>query len=566
MQKHRLTYRTIILTAVLALSTALTAQIPEKPWGYVTDATETLSESEISALNTKLREFEDETTHQIFVLVAPSLEGKDVFTTTFETAERWGIGRQGKDNGVLIALFLDDRKLRIEVGYGLEGAIPDAFANRVIQETMVPRLKDGEVYYAIFAATDRLIAATRGEEIVTVEDVAEDVPGRTSSGLSGWAMVITGSMYGLLSLIYAWLYGRTPQRGTDGTISGSNFSLDNASTEFLANHGVALFAGGIPAFVLYFILDEFGVDGMWAVSVVLLLASLVYLGILGGSRKDLKAKIRSLLDNHKSWEKLKQRFDPAQVDGMRATFGEDLEAGGLYLSSYYKQLERDVRRTLKEPEKMLHYKPEYSLRKIKEILDDEEFWQDAAGIYDSASVQKLRADSTTEYTALSEKTDAERADALYKKLRRHKASPADHFDYSRETCRERVEDFLETDRRWLKWASNSDYSKSKVNNKRKELREDWQDLLAMAPEKPETLEEMNDFYKKRIRPIDANPGAYFKKPRPVSTSTSGYSSTSSWSSSTFSSSSSSWSSSSSFGGFSGGGGGSFGGGGASGSW
>lgn len=555
---------TIIAVAALAFAASLAAQIPDKPWGYVTDTTGTLSESEISALNAKLGDFEKESTHQIFVLIAPSLEGKDVFTETFETAERWGIGREGKDNGVLVALYLNDRKLRIEVGYGLEGAIPDAFANRVIQETMVPRLKDGEVYYAVFAATDRLIAVTRGEEIVTTEDFTDESPEVRSSPLAGWMMTITGGIYGMLSLIYAWLFGRTPQRGTDGTISGTSFSFDRASTEFLANHGVALFAGGVPGFFLYFILQEFGVDGMWAVSVILILAILIYLGALGGSRKEHKAKIRALLDNHKSWEKLKQRFDPAQVARMRRTFEADMNAGGLYLSSYYGNLEKDVQRTLKEPETMLVYRADYSLGKSKEILDDTQFWEDASAVYEPQSVQKLLADSTAAYGVLMGNADAERADALYKKLRKHKTAPADHFDYSRETCRERIEEFLDTEKRWLKWMSNADYSKSKVKNKRKELRDDWQDLLAQPPEKPETLSAINDFYKKTIRAIDANPAAYFKKPRPVSTSTSTHSSTGSWSSSSYSSSSSSWSSGGSS--FSGGGGGSFGGGGASGSW
>jgi uncharacterized protein len=82
---------------------------------------------------------------------------------TVRTAEAWRVGRQKLDNGLLLFVFVKERKLRIEVGYGLEGAVPDALAKRIIDETIVPRLRQGDPAAGLEAGIDALIAATRGE-------------------------------------------------------------------------------------------------------------------------------------------------------------------------------------------------------------------------------------------------------------------------------------------------------------------------------------------------------------------------------------------------------------------
>ena len=130
---------------------------------YATDLTGTLSAAQLAELESLLASFDRSTSTQVVVLVVPTLYGDDLEEYTLRVAEKNSIGRKGKDNGVLLFAALNDRKVRIEVGYGLEGALPDALAGQIIRREIAPRFRENDYYGGIRAGVEAIMAATKGE-------------------------------------------------------------------------------------------------------------------------------------------------------------------------------------------------------------------------------------------------------------------------------------------------------------------------------------------------------------------------------------------------------------------
>lgn len=131
----------------------------------VTDLTSTLSAEQVNALEAKLTAFEAKKGSQIAVLIVPTTQPKDIAEFGIEVADLWQTGRKGVDDGVILIVAKDDRKLRLEVGYGLEGIIPDAVAKRVIAETITPFFKAGDYAGGIDAGVVQLIKLIEGENL-----------------------------------------------------------------------------------------------------------------------------------------------------------------------------------------------------------------------------------------------------------------------------------------------------------------------------------------------------------------------------------------------------------------
>lgn len=148
---------------VLTCASSFALEVPSRPERRVTDQTRTLSPGEIEALDRKLANFERETTNQIAVLLIPSLEGDSLEDYSIRLAEKWKIGQKGRDNGAILFIVKNDHKIRIEVGYGLEGALPDALAGTIIRNEIAPRFKTGQFYQGIEAGVDAIMSATKGE-------------------------------------------------------------------------------------------------------------------------------------------------------------------------------------------------------------------------------------------------------------------------------------------------------------------------------------------------------------------------------------------------------------------
>jgi uncharacterized protein len=131
----------------------------------VTDQTGTLSAADISSLDQKLAAFETRKGSQIAVLIVPTTQPEDIAQYSIRVVEQWKLGRKSVDDGVLLLVAKDDRRLRIEVGYGLEGALPDATANRIINEIITPKFKQGDFAGGIDAGVERIIKVIDGEPL-----------------------------------------------------------------------------------------------------------------------------------------------------------------------------------------------------------------------------------------------------------------------------------------------------------------------------------------------------------------------------------------------------------------
>jgi len=131
----------------------------------VTDETWTLSSEYQSALEKKLSEYEKKTSNQIAILMVSSLDGENIENFSMGVAEKTKLGQKGKDNGVLVTIAKEDRKLRIEVGYGLEGVLTDVLCNRIIEKEIKPSFKSGNFEEGISKGIDAIIGGIGGTYI-----------------------------------------------------------------------------------------------------------------------------------------------------------------------------------------------------------------------------------------------------------------------------------------------------------------------------------------------------------------------------------------------------------------
>jgi uncharacterized protein len=128
-----------------------------------TDLTGSLRPDELRALNAKLERFEQQTSNQIVVLMVRTTGDEPLEDYSLRVAEANKLGRKGRDNGVLFLIAKDDHRMRIEVGYGLEGALPDAISNQIIRNVVTPRFRSDDFYGGIDSGVDSIFAATKGE-------------------------------------------------------------------------------------------------------------------------------------------------------------------------------------------------------------------------------------------------------------------------------------------------------------------------------------------------------------------------------------------------------------------
>ncbi len=152
------------LLSVFHFSSLVSAlEIPPPPEGYVTDNAGMLSAPARQQIENGLFEFEQETSNQIVGVTFPSLEQESLEDFSIRLAEKWKAGQKLRDNGVIFLIFKEDRKMRIEVGYGLEGALPDALAGWIISQVVAPSFKQGNYDQGILNGVKAIMEATKGE-------------------------------------------------------------------------------------------------------------------------------------------------------------------------------------------------------------------------------------------------------------------------------------------------------------------------------------------------------------------------------------------------------------------
>lgn len=153
-----------ILFSLLSISILTWAEdFPERSTTIVTDYTNTLSQGQMQTLEQKLVAFNDSTSSQVAIVMLGSVGGYDISDYAVQLYNRWGIGQKAKNNGVLILVAKDDRKVFITTGYGMEGVLPDALCKRIVDRDIVPNFKLGNYYEGLDAAVNSIIGLVKGE-------------------------------------------------------------------------------------------------------------------------------------------------------------------------------------------------------------------------------------------------------------------------------------------------------------------------------------------------------------------------------------------------------------------
>ena len=213
----KLFFATIFFLFSFCVQAQIEKIIPAKPSvseGLVIDYTGTLTKLQRDALNRKLISYDDSTSSQIAVVIIQSLEGYDIAEYGLALGRKWGIGGSEFNNGVLVLIAIGDRKSRIEVGYGLEGAIPDITAKSIIDNSITPNFKEGNYYRGLDLATNDIIKAAAGEYKAPA--------GYGKKKKKGFGF---GSILGLLVLLILFGVFGSGGRGSGGTMSGAGWII-----------------------------------------------------------------------------------------------------------------------------------------------------------------------------------------------------------------------------------------------------------------------------------------------------------------------------------------------------
>jgi len=144
-------------------SGAADLQIPPPPDRWVTDTAGFLSPGTLQTLDTRLEAYAQQTGHQVIVYIGKSTEGYPIEEFAVKVFQAWKIGRKGLDDGVALFIMAEDRAVRIEVGYGLEDVLPDITAGRIINDTLIPKVRAGDADGAVSDAVSAILGAISGE-------------------------------------------------------------------------------------------------------------------------------------------------------------------------------------------------------------------------------------------------------------------------------------------------------------------------------------------------------------------------------------------------------------------
>jgi len=223
-------YRLLVLWVGSLLPVGLPAApaevIPPPPKAYFNDYVGVVSRSAATRFNAQLEQFERDTSSQIVVAIFPRMQSpSSIEDYTVRVAQSWRVGDKARDNGAVLFVFVQDRSLYLQVGYGLEGALPDALAKRIIDNEITPRFRNGDFEGGLRAGINAIIAATRGE----YQGTGATVAGRRRSGdpvLIGFVILL------IVVVVFLGILGRLKggsiyrRRGHYGgwTIGGGGFT------------------------------------------------------------------------------------------------------------------------------------------------------------------------------------------------------------------------------------------------------------------------------------------------------------------------------------------------------
>jgi uncharacterized protein len=231
----------LMLAWMLSFSAWGQKAVPEL-WNIrVHDDAHALRQETIDQLEKRLAHYEDSTSNQIAILIISSLDGESIEQYSIDVAEKWALGQKDKDNGVLLLIAVDDHKMRIEVGEGLEGVLTDAMSSRIIRNEMAPAFRRGDFDSGVTAAIDGIIKAIGGE--YKADDSIEWSPAYTK-----W--VVIGVFIWLLIMGYSFYKEFKRPGGGSSTNSGSGGSVfgSSSSSSWSSSSSGGGFSGGGGSF------------------------------------------------------------------------------------------------------------------------------------------------------------------------------------------------------------------------------------------------------------------------------------------------------------------------------
>ena len=206
-----------LLLLLLALPAWAQVAVPQLA-ARVTDLTGTLTKEQTASLEQMLQSFEARKGSQVAVLMVPTTAPEAIEQYAIRVAERWKVGRKNVDDGAILVVAKNDRALRIEVGYGLEGALNDATANRIIREVITPRFRDGDFYGGINAGVDRMLRVIDGEPLPAPASPAPQVGGGFGQSLP-ILLILAMVVGGLLRRMLGKTVGSVATGGAVGAVA-----------------------------------------------------------------------------------------------------------------------------------------------------------------------------------------------------------------------------------------------------------------------------------------------------------------------------------------------------------
>lgn len=209
----------LVLFWLLPAVGAAAQNLPPRPNPprLVNDLAHLMQPAEVEALEQKLMAYNDSTSSQIAVVTVSSLDGDEIADYAQKLYESWGIGRKGKNNGILVLVAQQEHAARIQTGYGLEGAVPDALAKRIISNVLVPAFRQNQFYAGLNRATDQLIALAKGEYKADPADAQPQGRRNGGSGPPFWLII------GILVLVFVMLRNRGGGGGPGNRGFGGGF-------------------------------------------------------------------------------------------------------------------------------------------------------------------------------------------------------------------------------------------------------------------------------------------------------------------------------------------------------
>jgi uncharacterized protein len=240
----------VLALALRVPASAADFTVPPAPTHYVTDNAGALSSATQTSVDTELKAYEKATGHQVIVWIGDTTGGVPLETWTGETAHQWHVGRRGHDDGAILFLFTSDHKVRIEVGYGLEGSLTDADSSRIIRDDIVPRMKADDPNGAVSNGVAAMLTTITPSYAGVTPPPQENGASSNASGFVPWLIgffaifVLSVMMVIVMLSVRKGAPGAKKEKGVGFWSSGGSGSSSSSSSDDFSSSSDDFSSGG----------------------------------------------------------------------------------------------------------------------------------------------------------------------------------------------------------------------------------------------------------------------------------------------------------------------------------